>query len=408
MHANALKLTRRSFTAVALTAAAFASQAQALMEYTIPVALDYTGPLANSIESWWGGQQSVFDWWNETKGRKLGVKLVPKIYDMRYDAAVVARTWPQILNADKPILYLAVGTPDMVALSKRLPTDKVPMVLGGAMTSPMWTPDGWHFSVRPTYSHEHAGLFAYLQSKLPQKRPLRIATLGSQGNVGFVDPVNGIIALAKTYPEKFTVVSSQWVDVTPVSVSNQVAEMAKTQPDIIMVNSSMQHAVTTLKALKDLGLKIPISTTSHNGLSELATVLPIGDLEGSYSVFAFAPYNDSSVKAADIFKKYNKSKGRWGLTAAQTTAQAMFGVAAIERAIAKVGPANLTGQAVYDAIVTGSYAADQFEGLLPTLTFTKDAPFPTQNLAVKAMTVKDGKLVSVSSDWMPVPNLSKW
>ena len=382
--------------------------ARAQTPYTVSISLDYSGPFAAVMDSWYGGQQSVFDWWNETRGKNLGVKLNVKTYDMRYDASQVARTWPQILADDKPIVFLGMGTPDLVSLMKRLPTDKVPMIMGTAMIGPLWTANGWHFSFRPTYSQEFAGLFSYLQSRLPEKRALRIGTVSTQGIAGYVDQVNGVVKLAQTYPDRFVVASSQWVDNTPINVTSQIRELLATKPDLILVGTNTAQVVATVKAVKELGAKVPVVTSSHNGLTEVAKAVPLADLEGSYSVFAFAPSMDPSVSAAQIFEKYNKTKGTWGLTAAQTAAQALLATAAIERAIATVGPTKLTGQSVYDALEGPAFGVESFQGLLKSVQFTKEAPFPTTNLSVKAVTVKDGKLVPVSADWMPVPELSKW
>ena len=88
------------------------------------------------------------------------MKVEVKIYDMRYDAAVIATTWPSILSRDKPIMHLGFGSPDLDTLMKRLPNDKVPMLIGTAMVGLVWQPNGWHFSIRPTYSHEFAGLLS--------------------------------------------------------------------------------------------------------------------------------------------------------------------------------------------------------------------------------------------------------
>ena len=80
----------------------------------------------------------------------------------------------------------------------------------------------------------------------------------------------------------------------------------------------------------------------------------------------------------------------------------------IERAAAKVGAANITGQAMYDALLAGPFPAENFMGLLTAVKFDRSAPFPTEKLAVKALTVKDGKFVPLTVDWMAVPELSKW
>jgi len=385
-----------------------AAPARAQSTYNVSISLDYSGPFAAVMDSWYGGQQSVFDWWNETRGKTLGVKLNVKTYDMRYDASQVARTWPQILADDKPIVFLGMGTPDLVSLMKRLPADKVPMIMGTAMVGPLWTANGWHFSFRPTYSQEFAGLFSYLQGRLPEKRALRIGTVSTQGIPGYVDQVNGVVKLAQTYPDRFVVANSQWVDNTPINVTSQVRELLAAKPDLILVGTNTAQVVATVKAIKELGAKVPVVTSSHNGLTEVAKAVPLADLEGSYSVFAFAPSMDPSVTAAQTFEKYNKTKGTWGLTAAQTAAQALLATAAIERAIATVGPTKLTGQAVYDALEGPAFGPEHFQGLLKSVAFTKEAPFPTANLSVKAVTVKDGKLVPVTADWMVVPELPKW
>ena len=391
---------------IALAAAPALAQAPA--QHNVSISLDYSGPFAAVMDSWYGGQQSVFDWWNDTKGEQLGVKLNVKTYDMRYDASQVARTWPQILADDKPVVFLGMGSPDLVSLMKRLPADKVPMIMGTAMIAPLWTANGWHFSFRPTYSQEFAGLFSYLQAKLPEKRALRIGTVSTQGIAGYVDQVNGIVKLASTYPDRFVVASSQWVDNTPINVTSQVRELLAAKPDVILVGTNTAQVVATVKAIKELGAKVPVVTSSHNGLTEVAKAVPMADLEGSYSVFGFAPSMDTSVTAAQIFEKYNKTKGTWGLTAAQTASQALLATAAIERAIATVGPTKLTGQAVYDALEGPVFGPEHFQGLLKSVAFTKEAPFPTTNLSVKAVTVKDGKFVPVSADWMVVPELAKW
>lgn len=382
--------------------------AQAQTNYNVSISLDYSGPFAAVMDSWYGGQQSVFDWWNETRGKNLGVKLNVKTYDMRYDASQVARTWPQILADDKPIVFLGMGTPDLVSLMKRLPADKVPMIMGTAMVAPLWTANGWHFSFRPTYSQEFAGLFSYLQGRLPEKRALRIGTVSTQGIPGYVDQVAGVVKLAQTYPDRFVVANSQWVDNTPINVTSQIREMLTNKPDVILVGTNTAQVVATVKALKELGSKVPVITSSHNGLTEVAKAIPLPELEGYYSVFAFAPSMDPSVTAAQLFEKYNKSKGTWGLVAAQTAAQALLTTAAIERAIATLGPTKLTGQAVYDALEGPAFGPENFQGLLKSVQFTKEAPFPTTNLSVKAVTVKDGKVVPVSADWMPVPEFAKW
>ena len=46
---------------------------------------------------------------------------------------------------------------------------------------------------------------------------------------------------------------------------------------------------------------------------------------------------------------------------------------------------------------------------LPTLQFTKEAPFSIRNMKVMVETVKDGKYTVATPEWIAVPtNVEKW
>jgi branched-chain amino acid transport system substrate-binding protein len=84
-------------------------------------------------------------------------------------------------------------------------------------------------------------------------------------------------------------------------------------------------------------------------------------------------------------------------------------VRAVEHAAKKVGGANLSGQAIYDAMFEGPITEDELMGILPTLYYTKEAPFSTRDMKVKITTVKDGKFQLAVPGWVPVPaDIQKW
>src|SRR5579863_581864 len=159
------KQVKNTIERTLMAAIVFATMAMPVeaAEYVMSASADYSGPFADVMPSAVSGLQAVSKWWNKDVGEKLGVKVDVKVYDMRYDAAVIARTWPSILARDNPIMHLGFGSPDLTTLMKRLPNDKVPMLLGTAMVGLVWQPNGWHFSIRPTYSHEFAALLSKLQ-----------------------------------------------------------------------------------------------------------------------------------------------------------------------------------------------------------------------------------------------------
>src|SRR5258708_39991594 len=98
-------------------------------DYVMWASADYSGPFADVMPNAMSGIQAVANWWNKEVGKGLGVKVDIKIYDMRYDAAVIARTWPSILSRDNPIIHLGFGSPDLTTLMKRLHGGKVPLLI---------------------------------------------------------------------------------------------------------------------------------------------------------------------------------------------------------------------------------------------------------------------------------------
>src|SRR3954452_23774239 len=90
-----------------IVAAALAvAQPAPAAEYVMSASADYSGPFADVMPSAMSGLTAIGNWWNKEVGQKIDVKVDIKITDMRYDAAVIARTWPSILSRDKPIMHL--------------------------------------------------------------------------------------------------------------------------------------------------------------------------------------------------------------------------------------------------------------------------------------------------------------
>ena len=373
-------------------------------EYTMSVSADYSGPVADVMPNAMAGIKAVVAWWNAEVGADMGVTVNAKIYDMRYDASVVAKTWPAILSTDKPVMHLGFGAPDLLTLMKRLPNDKVPMLMGTAMVGPVWTDNGWHFSIRPTYSHEFSGLFAKLQEDKGGK--LAIAAVSTQNKAGFIDQVNGVKKLAETYPDKFEVVDVQWAETSPVSLTGQVRSLAAKNPDVVLVGGTTAQVIATAKAMKELDVSIPIVMSTHNGLSEVSKGIALSDLEGSYSAYAFAsPGGGSEISA--VFEEYHED-GEWGLMAAQASAQAILALRILEAAMEDVGKDNVTGQAMYDAMINHVFAEDSLLGALPQVDFDTTAPFPVGDLKASADVVSGGKIVPFNDAWMTIPALEKW
>ena len=90
-------------------------------EYTVTCSVDYTGPYGVIMPQFETSRKAFFAWWNETKGKELGITLKSKAYDMRYDPSVVASTWPGILTGDKPIALGEAGPVPTLELLEKQP-----------------------------------------------------------------------------------------------------------------------------------------------------------------------------------------------------------------------------------------------------------------------------------------------
>jgi hypothetical protein len=175
-----------------------------------------------------------------------------------------------------------------------------------------------------------------------------------------------------------------------------------------MVGGTTAQVIATANALEDLNLHIPIVASTHNGLSEASKGISLTKLNGSYSVFSFAPDNQKDLPLRDIYLANKTGDGQWGLIAAQSAAQALLAFRVLEKAIAKVGPDKVDGQAMYNALLSNTFSEKDLMGALPALTFNDTAPFPIGAIKAKAQIVVDGKITPLGDAWMDVPNLEKW
>lgn len=394
---------KSSILAAALLAASGLTASAA--DYVITASADYSGPFADVMPNAMSGINAVADWWNKEVGEKLGVNVQVKIYDMRYDSAQIAKTWPSILASDQPILHLGFGSPDLVTLMKRLPADKVPMLIGTAMVGLVWVPNGWHYSIRPTYSHEFAGLLSHLQEQKGAK--LVIGPISTQNQAGFVDQVNGVRKLAETYPDRFEVLDTQWVETAPVSLTANVRTLAAANPDVLLIGGTTAQVIAAAKAMGELNVKIPVIASTHNGLTEVAKGIELADLEGSYSAFSFAAPELPNLPIEKVYEEHKKD-GQWGLITAQSAAQALLALRVLEKAVAEVGVDNVTGEAMRTALLSNTFSEEDLLGALPTLDFDETAPFPVGDIKATAEVVKDGKIEAIGNGWLPVPALEKW
>jgi branched-chain amino acid transport system substrate-binding protein len=378
-------------------------------DYNVSSSLDFTGPLAIVGKSLDTGQRIFFEWWNETKGSKLGITLHRKAFDSRYDPSVISSLWPGILAKEKPIAHFGMGLADTNALMARLSNDKVPLFSASGAGSMVWVPNLWLFNIRPTYMHEWAAFLNWVHKTSIKNRPVKIANITTKA-AAFVDSVIQLEKFAKE-TNWVELVGIEYVEVKPVSVLSEMRRLARKKPDFILIGSNTSHVIATIKAQQELGIHIPVVASAHNGIQLGGRAA--GDIklfEGHYDVYACDPAIDMNIPGARIFTEYKKKMGveeKWDIMIVNEGARmALFG-RAVERAAAKVGANKITGEAVYQAMYEGPFTREDMLGLTDTLAFSKEAAFPLKGIHVKSTTVKNGKQVLTTEDWIPGVEIQK-
>ena len=402
-------------TALAACAAALALgslSARAETVYNLLSLSDFSGPFAAIMPSFGGAREAVVGWWNAEAGAKLGVKLVLKPYDTRYDAAQTASLWPGILAETKPVIGFALGGPDTAALQQRLPQDKVPLILGAAANGFAWRPNQWVLTVRPTYVHETAGFINwYHKTKLGGSRPAKVAMVTSEASPAYADMGKGLAAYAKANPKVAEVVEIIYAEPAPADLTLQVRRVVNAGADFIVCTASIQQAVAVKRALQALGKKTPVMLSMHNAPTFIAKQLGgIEAFEGDYEAQSGVITSSEDTEAKRFYDmlaaKYGL-KASWNSVTGAGIAQSLVLVRAIEAAAQKHGGAKLTGEILYQTLTTTEFPAKLFFGYTHDLEFSVDAPFPSKAPKINIGTVSGGKVVTVATG-VPVPTLSKW
>lgn len=378
-------------------------------DYVISESADFTGPYAVMMKSVDAARKIFCQWWNETRGPALGITINRKTYETRYDSSIVASLWPKILASDKPIAHLGMGISDVTALMARLPSDKVPMYNANAASRVLWSPNHWVFQFHPTYTHETAAFLGWAHKTLIKNRPVRFGAFEYKVPGG-VEVNEGHIKLAKER-DWVEFLGAEWVDPKPITVVSELRRMAKNKPDFIRIAGSTGQVIAVIKAQKELGLHIPLIMSYHNGIQMSSKAM--GDvkfLEGHYDSYAGDTALDLSLAGAKIFEEYRNKMGittTWDMAACHNGIAMLLALRAIERAAAKVGANNITGEAVYNAMFEGPFTKETMLGLTSNLAWTKEASFPLTGLKISISTVKNGKQILISDD-IPVPDVPKW
>lgn len=384
--------------------------ATAQTTYSVALLSDYSGPYADIMPMLGRSREVVIDWWNAEVGAKLGVKLNYKNFDTRYDAAQTASLWPGIKSELKPIAVLGLGGPDVAALGQRLPDDGVALLMSTAGYGYAWKQDSWIINPRPTYAHEAVAAFKWLKTKRGGDQPLKVAVVSSEASPAYIDIARGIERYAKDNPKELQIVEMIFTEVQPTDLTTQIRRVVRGGAEAISIQTNTAVVVATKRALQALGSKVPIITSSHNGLPASAKAAGgLDQMEGDYEAYgmALATTDTPAYRFYEKLKAEYKLTAPWNVLALMGMSQGLYSVRAIEHAIKQHGAQALTGTKVREALYAAPITSEETFGTLPNLKFTKEAPFPVEGLKLNIGTIKAGKYDTAATN-VDVPSLNKW
>lgn len=225
---------------------------------------------------------------------------------------------------------------------------------------------------------------------------------------GMTHYINGILK-----PQGLAeIVTQEWIPLQPVDVGDQMKNVIDAKSDIIIGLSTTSMVAAALRAQQLHGISVPTLSTAESMWALIRAMKSAKQFEGHYAVSGRVSCTE---KNSEAFKFYNLLRKDYGLKGDLNPihlfgmGQGILAVRAIEHAAKNVGGANLTGEAVYESLATGTFTGEELMGILPSLYFTKEAPFPLKNMKVTIETVKDGKYQLAAPGWQPVPSeITKW
>jgi len=386
------KLLQSALVAVSFAlAASTPAQAQQVQSYSILSLLDYSGPFANRGKPVEQMQRLLVDWFNEDRGRKLGVKLEYKPVDTGYDQAKTVQAYERALEDKSMIGIVTFGSPNVISIQNRLPQDKIPAVHGGPAYTLM-KPGSWVFTPLGDYARYFATGVNWRLSTWKEQRPLKVAFVTFDGSSGR-DWAQGLQALMKQ--KNAQLVLTEFISPRALDVTSNVSHIIAAQPDMVILATTDQLQPALLKELKASNFDMSrVMNSQHEGLGLLELLgVPKDAYEGTYEVTT----ENYAVPTTEAYKLYasrqSKYSTRWAADTLLHFPSIMVLLDAIERAQTKAGKGRIDGAAVHAELANGKFNG---YGLLDNIQFDPKDPMQGAN-SVVILRQSGGKIAPVSN-----------
>lgn len=290
------------------------------------------------------------------------------------DEAVAA--YDRFTSEDGNVLMMFLyGSGDAEALAGRFAEDRIPALSAGLSAQAFYGPDsGYVFGYGPIYPDQFGLFLDYVTANWEALRPaggdsVRVAYISWPGAYG----QGALTPESRAYAASLGVeiVAEELIDLAPTADGTiAVLNAAAAGANVIYTNTLTFGPATILNALAALEMRDQFVVGGNNWAMDVATFAFLSAPEladGFIAPFPYQWWSDTGhpgiAYAAEVFAENGRPAAERSSGYLVSLAGVDLAVAAIERAIDTVGFDALTGQAVYEAILSlGAY--DALDGVM--------------------------------------------
>jgi len=256
------------------------------------------------------------------------------------------------------------GSGEAEALASRFAEDKIPNLAAGLSAVAFYGPDsGYTFGYAPIYPDQFGLFMDWLAENWADVKP---AGAGDEIKLAYISwPTaygrGAMTAETMAYAESLgiEIVADEIIDVSPTAdTTTAILNAQANGANVIYTNSLAFGPASILNGLGALGLRNEFLVAGNNWAMDLATYAFLSDptlAEGFIAPFPYLWWSDVDNPgiqyAGQVFAANNRQPQERAVGYLLTFGGVDLAVQAIELAIDTVGFDNLTGDAVYDALI---------------------------------------------------------
>lgn len=389
------KWTAACLTITVLTLAALLGFGQIAIAVDKPVIAighlpHFTGAYGASQAAFASAQEDAIEWANSVNYVK-GAELKLVWVDGGTDPAKSLAGFKKMVAGDpKPAVIIGESTGIGTALVKMHAKEKVPDVEGG-MSLAMIDPPAWTFCQPPAYVDQFgAWVDYYLEHIWKGPGKPKFAWLTWDNPFGKSPMTKEADLYLKS--KGIEIVAREFIPNVPSNTTSQMMRLKKSGADFTYGGMYPSALAVVLKDMDKLGMTGTVSIGMSYATNIVELIKYVGELANGVHITAIGTlvteWDRKSPMLQEMYEKNKRTDNKF--TYGNCWSKFAIAIEAVRLAAEKVGPENVDGQAVYDAL-TSMQGFDAW-GTSPPVTFSATRRVGMDSVDIQ--TVESGKVVS--------------